>query len=268
MFDPEKLLKQVMNQALSGQLGGKQRRHKSGYGSSSALGGLLGGSSGGSGLGGLLGGSSGGSGLGGLLGGALGGGARRSGGLSTATKAKIGLGALGLAIAAYDHYKSKGASPSQPGASTPPAPPPQPAYGAPPPPPTAASAPPPAPAAAPPGDAERAVEAMHLLRAMICAANADGLIDADERQRILGSAREAGLDADDIEALEGELAAPLTVAQLVARTRPAQREQVYVASVIAIGRDTEIEVRYLDDLAQRLGLDAAAREALHAELGL
>lgn len=257
MFDPEKLLKQVMNEALSGSLGGKQRRHKSGYGSSS------------SGLGGLLGGSSGGSGLGGLLGGALGGGARRSGGLSTATKAKIGLGALGLAIAAYEHYKSKGASPSPPGPAAPPSPPPQPAYGAPPPPPPATgAAPPPAPAATAPTDAERAVEAMHLLRAMICAANADGLIDADERQRILGSARDAGLDADDIEALEGELAAPLTLAQLVARTRPAQREQVYVASVIAIGRDTDIEVRYLDELAQRLGLDAAARDALHAELGL
>lgn len=254
MFDPEKLLKQVMNQALSGQLGGKQRRHKSSYGSSGmgGLGGLLGGSSGSSG-----------GGLGGLLGGVLGGSSgRRSSGMSTATKAKIGMGALGLAIAAYEHYKSKNAAP--PAAAS--APPPQPAYGsAPPPPPPGSPTAPPAPPAANPAQAE---EAMHLLRAMICAANADGLIDADERARILGSARDAGLDADDIEALEGELAAPLTVAQLVARTRPAQREQVYVASVIAIGRDTDLEVRYLDDLGQRLGLDAAARESLHAELGL
>ncbi|WP_397607219.1 tellurite resistance TerB family protein [Silanimonas sp.] len=259
MFDPERLLKQVMNEALSGSLGGKQRRHKSSYGSSGlgGLGGLLGGSSGGS--------SSGSGGLGSLLGGVLGSGSgRRSGGLSTATKAKIGMGALGLAIAAYEHYKSS----NQP-AATGSAPPPQPMHGGtPPPPPPAASAPPPAPGVAAPSDAERAVEAMHLLRAMICAANADGLIDADERQRILGSARDAGLDAEDLEALEGELAAPLTAAQLVARTRPAQREQVYVASVIAIGRDTELEVRYLDELAQRLGLDAAAREQLHAELGL
>ena len=261
MFDPERLLKQVMNEALSGSLGGKQRRHKSSYGSSGlgGLGGLLGGSSGGS--------SSGSGGLGSLLGGVLGSGSgRRSGGLSTATKAKIGMGALGLAIAAYEHYKSSNA----PAASGSAAPPPQPMHGGspPPPPPAAPTSPPPAPGTAAPTDAERAVEAMHLLRAMICAANADGLIDADERERILGSARDAGLDAEDLEALEGELAAPLTVAQLVARTRPAQREQVYVASVIAIGRDTELEVRYLDDLAQRLGLDAAAREQLHAELGL
>lgn len=261
MFDPERLLKQVMNEALSGSLGGKQRRHKSSYGSSGlgGLGGLLGGSSGGS--------SSGSGGLGSLLGGVLGGGSgrRSSGGLSTATKAKIGMGALGLAIAAYEHYKS-----SNRPAGTASAPPPQPMHGGtpPPPPPAGPASPPPAPVATAPTDAERAVEAMHLLRAMICAANADGLIDADERERILGSARDAGLDDEDLEALEGELAAPLTVAQLVARTRPAQREQVYVASVIAIGRDTDLEVRYLDDLAQRLGLDAAAREQLHAELGL
>lgn len=249
MFDPERLLKQVMNEALSGSLGGQRRRHKSSYGSSGlgGLGGLLGGSSGGSsGLGSLI---------GGVLGGGSGGSGRRGGGLSTATKAKIGMGALGLAIAAYEHYKSS-STPATGGSAPPPPPPP------------AASTPPPAPGAAAPTDAERAVEAMHLLRAMICAANADGLIDADERQRILGSARDAGLDAEDLEALEGELAAPLTIAQLVARTRPAQREQVYVASVIAIGRDTDLEVRYLDDLAQRLGLDAAAREQLHAELGL
>lgn len=246
MFDPERLLKQVMSEALSGSLGGKKRRHKSSYGSSS-------------------------SGLGSLLGGALGGSARRGGsGMSTATKAKLGLGALGLAITAYAHYKSKNTPTAAAGA---PATPPQPAYGGhppppPPPPPSTASAPPPAPGAAPATDPERAVEAMHLLRAMICAANADGLIDAEERQRILGSARDAGLDAEDLEALEGELVAPLTVAQLVARTRPAQREQVYVASVIAIGRNTDLEVRYLDDLGQRLGLDATARDGLHAELGL
>lgn len=258
MFDPERLLKQVMNEALSGSLGGKQRRHKSSYGSSGlgGLGGLLGGSSSSS------------SGLGSLLGGVLGSGSgrRSGGGLSTATKAKIGMGALGLAIAAYEHYKSS----SAPAAGAPATPPSQPMHGGapPPPPPAGPASPPPAPVVAAPTDAERAAEAMHLLRAMICAANADGLIDADERQRILGSARDAGLDTEDLEALEGELAAPLTIAQVVARTRPAQREQVYVASVIAIGRDTELEVRYLDDLAARLGLDAAAREQLHAELGL
>lgn len=255
MFNPERLLKQMMGQALSGSLGGKQRKHTSSYGSS-GLGGLLGGGGAGGGLGGLLGGSA----AGGALGGLLGGSGRSGGrGMSTATKAKIGMGALGLAIAAYEHYKTS-SGPAAAGHAAP-----QPPAGMTPPPPPPGQAPSHAPPAPPAAQAE---EAMHLLRAMICAAHADGLIDADERARILSSARDAGLDAEDIEALEGELAAPLNVAQLVARTRPPQREPVYVASVIAIGRDTELEVRYLEDLAQRLGLDAAAREQLHQELGL
>lgn len=227
MFDPERLLRQVMNEALGGSLGGAKRRK--GASRSTA-------------------------GLGGLLGGALGGG--RSGGMSSATKAKIGMGALGLAIAAYEHYKSS-STPTASGRATPPPPPMH--VGSPPPPPPAAQA---------PTDAERAVDAMHLLRAMVCAAQADGLIDAEERQRILDSGRQAGLDAEDLAALEGELAAPLTVVQLVARTRPAQREQVYVAALIATGRDTPEEQRFFDDLAQRLGLDAAERQRLHDELGL
>lgn len=243
MFDPERLLKQVMKEALGGSLGGNRRHQPRSYGSS-GLGGLLG-----SAMGGSRGGP-----LGAVLGGMTGG--SRGGGLSASTKASIGLGVLGVAIAAYDHYRSsQGISASPPPGNAP----------SPPPPPSATPPPPPQGTSSTPQQAE---EAMHLLRAMICAAHADGLIDADERGRILASARDAGLDEDDIAALEGELAAPLTPAQLVARTRPAQREQVYVASVIAIGRDTELEQRYLDDLAQHLGFDASSREALHQQFGL
>lgn len=232
MLNPERLLQQMMREALGGSLGGKRRPAKKAGG------------------------------LGGLLGGTL-------GGMSTATKAKVGLGLLGVAIAAYEHYRSSNANAPAAGSPPPPvSPPPPPAsashsnpgLGAPPPPPPGAPA-----AAAGAGAAE---EAMHLLRAMVCAAAADGLIDAEERERILGSAREAGLDQEELDALEGELAAPLTLPQLLARTRPAQREQVYVASLIAIGRETEAERQHLEALARGLGLDAATRERLHAELGL
>ena len=79
MFNPEALLGQLMGDALSGQLGGRKRKkHRS------------------SGLGSLLGGS--------------------SGGMSGATKAKLGLGLLGIAVAAYQHYQQ------QPGAGTAPNP--------------------------------------------------------------------------------------------------------------------------------------------------
>lgn len=224
MFNPEALLGQLMGDALSGQLGGRKRKkHRS------------------SGLGGLLGGS--------------------SGGLSGATKAKLGLGLLGIAVAAYQHYQQKPGVASAPnplmGAGTP----------MPPPPPTGAMATPPPPPPAMP-DPARTEQAMHLLRAMITAAHADGLIDAEEREAILGRAREAGLDADSLQALDAEIRAPFTVEQLVARTPANLRAEVYAAALIAITADTEAERQFLDRLAGQLSLDDAARRDIHAQLGL
>lgn len=218
MFNPERLLGQLMGDALSGQLGGKKRKRSS---SSSGLGGLLGGMSGG-------------------------------------TKAKVGLGLLGIAVAAYQHYQQ------QPGSGQ--APNPLAGTGMPPPPPgTSAAPPPPPPAAASPARTE---QAMHLLRAMITAAHADGLIDAEERESILGRAREAGLDAESLQALDAEIRAPFTVEQLVARTPANLRAEVYAAALIAITADTEAERVFLYRLAGQLQLDADARRDIHGQLGL
>lgn len=220
MFNPERLLGQLMGDALSGQLGGKKRKRSS----SSGMGGLMGGMSGG-------------------------------------TKAKLGLGLLGIAVAAYQHYQQ------QPGGGSAPTPLAGPGAAMPPPPPgaTAGPPPPPPPAASTPARTE---QAMHLLRAMITAAHADGLIDAQERESILGRAREAGLDADSLQALDAEIRAPFTVEQLVARTPANLRAEVYAAALIAITADTEAERRFLDRLAAQLTLDPAARRDIHAQLGL
>lgn len=222
MFNPEQLLGQLMGDALSGQLGGSKRKHKR----SGGLGGLLGGGSGG-----------------GLM-----------GGLSGSTKAKLGLGLLGIAVAAYQHYQ-KPAAPQPAMAGT--APPPLPASAMPP--------PPPPPAATSPARVEHA---MHLLRAMITAAHADGLIDAGEREAILGRARQAGLDAESLEALDAEIRAPLTLEQLAVRTPAALRAEVYAAALIAITADTDEERTFLDRLAAQLSLDGAARADIHAQLGV
>jgi uncharacterized membrane protein YebE (DUF533 family) len=225
MFNPEALLGQLMGDALSGQLGGRKRKkHRS------------------SGLGSLLGGS--------------------SGGMSGSTKAKLGLGLLGIAVAAYQHYQQQPgpAAPANPLAGTVTATPPPPPPGA------VASPPPPPPAAA--TNPARTEQALHLLRAMITAAHADGLIDAGERDAILGRAREAGLDADSLQALDAEIRAPFTVEQLVARTPANLRAEVYAAAAIAITADTEAERSFLDRLADQLSLDEAARRDVHAQLGL
>ena len=219
MFNPEKLLGQLMGDAMSGRLGGGKRKKSSG------LGGLMGGMSGG-------------------------------------TKAKLGLGLLGVAVAAYQHYQqSSGSTPNPLLGGGQASPPPPPVAG------SGVTMPPPPPPAAAPGPA-RADQALHLLRAMITAAHADGLIDATEREAILGRAREAGMDAESLQALDVEIRAPLTLEQLTVRTPADQRAEVYAAALIAITADTEAERQFLQKLADQLGLDAAARADIHAQLGL
>ena len=211
--------------------------------------------------------------LGDALGGRLGGRKRKKksglgglmGGMSTGTKAKLGLGLLGVAVAAYQHYSSQpggfagGAQGVMGGGQ--PVPPPPPAG------PPATPPPPPGAMPAAPGPA-RTQEAMHLLRAMITAAHADGLIDAEEREAILGRACDAGLDAEEVQALDAEIRAPFTLEQLVVRTPPGRQPEVYAAALLAITADTEQERAFLDRLAGQLGLDAAARADIHAQLGL
>jgi uncharacterized membrane protein YebE (DUF533 family) len=111
------------------------------------------------------------------------------------------------------------------------------------------------------GEAERAPEppalgdaqAMLLIRAMIAAANADGQITPDERQRIMSKLDQAGAGAEERRVLEGELQNPRSIDQIVRDVRdPATAEQVYLASRIAMSPDTGAEKAYLDFLAARL----------------
>ena len=188
---------------------------------------------------------------------------RRGGlGLPGNSQMAVGLGVLGVAMAAYEHYSQKSAASAPqpmaaPGAAT----------AMPPPPPRASAVPPPAPPAAPdPG--LRTEQAMHLLRAMITAAHADGLMDADERASILDRARDAGLDPQDLQVLDAEMRAPFTLDQLVVRTPAPLRAETYAAALLAITADTDEERAFLDRLAGALEFDPAARRDLHARLGL
>jgi uncharacterized membrane protein YebE (DUF533 family) len=209
--------------------------------------------------------------VGGALGGALGGRSRSRGGLESVLgggKAQLGLGLLGVAMAAYEHYgKSQGATQAAAGA----APPPMPLAGSaamppptPPPPPPAMSAP---TRAQPMLDLHKQ-EAALMVRAMIAASAADGLIDAAERERIVERARGAGDDADTLTFLQTELDNPVSVEQLIAQTPRSWAEQVYSASALAIAIDTEAERAYLQRLGNGLGLDARRQIELQTQLGL
>ena len=179
-------------------------------------------------------------------------------------KAQLGVGVIGLAIAAWEHYKSQPAAasnsaPAPPAANGPPPPPmgAQPAPAMPPPPPAAAATSP---------ASDRAADASHLIRSMIAAANADGVIDAEERGAILERAMEAGLDPATQQFLMGELRAPATLEQIAAATRPDLRLETYAAALIAITVDTDVERQYLDSLAGALELSADDRQRVHEQL--
>lgn len=221
MFDPERMLGQMLSGALGGALGGRSRRH-----------------------------------------GAFGG-----------SKAAVGIGLLGVAMAAWEHYSAQQKS-AAPAAPAPSAPPPQPlaqmpATAAPPPP------PPPAPAPAPSGaGAEtrpipmldlRRQQALLLMRTMIAAAAADGAIDDDEQRAILQRAEALGDDAEALDFLRRELAAPSTLEQLVAQTPRSMAEEVYAAALVAISIDTDQERAWLARFAEGLALDAGRVTSLNEQ---
>ena len=212
MFDPERLLGQMIGGAMGGAFGGRRGRRNSAF---------------------------------------------RTGDL--AGKAQLGIGLLGIAMAAWEHYNRPAAAtgaavgPGAPAGSA-----------VPPPPPAAGPLRPPPP---PPASPDRARDMALLVQAMIAAAAADGAIDAQERARILARAADGGHDADTQAFLERELAAPRTLEQIVAAARPALAADVYAAALIAISADTEAERAYLDRLALGLSLSTEARARIHQQLG-
>lgn len=208
MFDPERLLGQMIGGALGGAFGGRRGRRNSAF---------------------------------------------RTGDL--AGKAQLGIGLLGIAMAAWEHYQQPRTPAAAPGAAGPATPPPAPASGP--------LRPPPPPAANP----DRTRDMALLVQAMVAAAAADGAIDAQERERILARAADSGLDSDSQAFLERELAAPRSLEQIVAAARPALAPDLYGASLIAITADTEAERAYLDRLAQGLGLSSETRATIHQQLG-
>jgi uncharacterized membrane protein YebE (DUF533 family) len=105
-----------------------------------------------------------------------------------------------------------------------------------------------------------------MIRAMIQAAKADGEIDADEKARILDHLE--GADAEEIEFVREQLAAPLDVHGLANDTSEHARAQVYATSVMAINVDNAPEVEYLNALARGLGLNEDTQSRIHKAMGL
>jgi uncharacterized membrane protein YebE (DUF533 family) len=103
------------------------------------------------------------------------------------------------------------------------------------------------------------------MRLMISAARADGELGPAERERILAEAREVGAEGLVLRELES----PQPLGEVVAGvTDPQFKEQLYTLAFTIVRADETVtggERIYLAQLANRLGLDAAAVARLEAE---
>jgi len=117
--------------------------------------------------------------------------------------------------------------------------------------------------ATPPQEAQE--EAAILIEAMCNAAKCDGHVDDAERSAILGKMGE--LDEDEVAYLRGQLASPLDLEGFLAKVSDDMDEQVYAFSLMAVKLDTQAEAEYFGRLAQGLGLDGPAANAIHERLG-
>ncbi len=118
-----------------------------------------------------------------------------------------------------------------------------------------------------PNDAQR--RATLMIRAMIQATKADGTIDPQESQAIMGKLAAFGHGEDERAFVDAEMRRPIDIPGLVKDVRsPQEAGEVYAASLMAINVDSQPERDYLADLASALGLPGDATSQMHGALGV
>ena len=217
-----------------------------------------------------------------LLGGLLMGGSRRRSGLGSLVSSGAALGFAGVALEAVEHFMDKsktqvaGSPPSGPPpiqTSAPSQPPPAPGVSVPPPiHGKTVAAPPPPPSstsiASESVDAGKAgQDAVLLIRAMIAAANADGVIDKEERNRILNKLETEDLSDQEHSFIVKELLSPAELEDIVAQVKSqGMAKMVYTVSLLAIEVDTDAERTYMNTLARQLSLDESELNDIYQTL--
>jgi uncharacterized membrane protein YebE (DUF533 family) len=108
------------------------------------------------------------------------------------------------------------------------------------------------------------------VKAMINAAKADGRIDEQETQRLVGKLQEDGVSEAEQRFVAEEMRKPLETDAIVRAVHNNQQlaAQIYTASLMAIQVDTDAERRYLAELASKLGMNQQVVALLHGSVGL
>jgi len=200
--------------------------------------------------------------LGGLLKEAISGG-------NLGNKASLGMGALGVAIAAFEHFSEVQHASTQTADnhSRPAVPPtqiPQPPREM-----GAFSAPPPLTTiddtlTPPPKHVQQT--ALVLIDAMLAAANADGYIDSEEKDKIFQQLKQIDSDQDGFNYVQQRIEHPATLEQVCQSARdPEMAKQIYMVSLLAIRVDTIDEADYLTKLSSCLPVDANVIKQLNEQ---
>ena len=108
------------------------------------------------------------------------------------------------------------------------------------------------------------------MRAMINATKADGQIDEDEINRIIGKLKEIGVGVEAEHYLMTQMQQPMETEKLIAAAKgqPELAVQIYGASLLAIEVDTPAEKNYLDQLAAELGLSPQVTGRIQELVGM
>ena len=107
-----------------------------------------------------------------------------------------------------------------------------------------------------------------LVKAMVAATQADGVIDEDEQRRLAGRLDQLGMSSADRRALVERLTTPVDPREIMnAATSPEVGLQIYAASVLAVTADTPAERTYLDRLAGALHIEPGLKAQVEQTLG-
>lgn len=109
-----------------------------------------------------------------------------------------------------------------------------------------------------------------IVKAMINAAKADGRIDEEEIQKIVGKLEQDGLTQEEKEFFIREAHKPLDLDAVIASAggQPEMAAQIYSASLLAIEVDTREERQYLQQLAAGLNMDPRVTDNIEQLLGV
>ncbi len=117
----------------------------------------------------------------------------------------------------------------------------------------------------PPPSANREEDAVHLIRAMICAARADGEMDSEEEQNILKHLGEPSREV--VAFIRAEFEKPLDVREFAWSIPLGLEEKVYSLSLAVMKADSRAEHEYLSDLSHGLRLSPDTCRQLHQRYG-